>query len=300
MSKRLPTLRQLCFLVSLEKHEHFSKAAKECFVSQPTFSLAIQSLEELLGISLAERSNRKVTLTLAGQQAVIRARKILSAADELMKIASEKCDPLTSILKVGVIPTIAPFVVPKALRKILRKYPHLDLRVKEAITNVLYQDLMEGQLDIILVALPYEFKDVTIMHLFRDPFMFAYHPKSRLFKSNRYSENVLPDASILLLEDGHCLRNHAISACHIKHRNKISPYATSSMETLVHMVENDLGVTFIPKLAVNGSWFGSNNIQLLGMPKTAYREIGFVWRENAVRESEFRIFAEFFRRFAPR
>lgn len=299
MSK-LPTIRQLCFLSKLSKHGHFGKAAKECFVSQPTFSIGIKEFEDLLGVTVADRNNRKVTFTAVGEEIVKRTQKILLEVDELARIAASQKEPLTGNLNLGVIPTIAPFILPRVLKTILGEHPALNLCIKEGMTHSIYTDMMEGRLDLILIALPYDLKHVETTSLFKDAFVFARHQRTRLMKAKKYSETALPDASILLLEDGHCLRDHALSACNVKYRSKISPYTSSNLYTLIQMVNNDLGVTFVPRLLIDYGWSEAENIELLPMPKTAYREIGFAWRKDAVRAKEFRLFAEYFRHLKPK
>ena len=298
--KRLPTLRQLHFLVNLEKHLHFSKAADECHVTQSAFSVAFKELEETLGVRLAERSSRSVVFTPLGREAVEYARKILAEAENMVDAVTAKSKPLAGTLRLGVIPTIAPFMLSEPLKKILGGHPDLELSIKEDLTQGIYRDLVYGELDLILVALPFDFRDAIVLPLFRDPFMLAYKRGTTLFDPNRYrGEDSLPDASILLLEDGHCLRDHALSVCNLKHRKKISPYTTSSLHTLVQMVNSDLGITFVPRIAVNSGLLERTGVATLGLPDKAYREIGFVWRKGSVREKEFRLFAEPFRALAP-
>ncbi len=297
--KRLPSLRQLRFLISLEKHLHFSKAAEECCVTQSAFSVAFKELEETLGVRLAERSSRSVVFTPLGREAVEHARRVLSEAENMVDVVAGKSKPLAGCLRLGVIPTIAPFILPKALKKILHGHPELKLSVKEDLTHRIYRDLAYGELDLILVALPFEFKGATVLPLFRDRFMLAYKRGTALFDPDRYHEDKLPDASILLLEDGHCLRDHALSACSLKHTSKISPYTTNSLHTLVQMVNSDLGITFVPQIAVNNGLLVKTDVETRALPSNAYREIGFVWRRSSVREEEFHLFAEPFRELAP-
>ena len=297
--KRLPTLRQLRFLVSLGKHLHFSKAADECCVTQSAFSVAFKELEETFGVQLAERSSRSVVFTPLGLEAVEYARQVLSEAENMVDAMAVKSKPLAGTLRIGVIPTIAPFMLSRALKKILRSYPALKLSVKENLTQNIYRDLTYGDLDLILVALPFDFKNVVVLTLFRDPFMLAYKRGTTLFDPALYREDRLPDASILLLEDGHCLRDHALSACHLKHQSKINPLRTSSLHTLVQMVNSDLGITFVPQIAVNGGLLSKTDVMTRAMPDKAYREIGFVWRKGSVREEEFHLFAEPFRALDP-
>lgn len=297
--QRLPSLRQLRFLISLEKHLHFSKAAKECCVTQSAFSVAFKGLETALGAKLAERSSRSVVFTPLGLEAVSYARKILREVENMADIIAAKGKPLAGALRLGVIPTIAPFILPQGLKKILHDHPNLSLSVKEDLTQKIYRDLTYGELDLILVALPFDFKDASVLALFRDPFMLAYKRGTTLLDPDNYVEENLPDASILLLEDGHCLRDHALSACNLKYKNKISPYTTSSLHTLVQMVNNDLGVTFVPQTAVKSGLLANTDVEAKSMPSGAYREIGFVWSKESVRDKEFCLFSEPFRELAP-
>lgn len=297
--KRLPTLRQLRFLVSLERHLHFSRAAEECSVTQPGFSVAFRELEDLLGTKLAERSRRNVVFTPIGREAVEHARRVLSEAENMVDAIASKSEPLSGTLRLGVIPTIAPFLLPRVLKKILCAHPNLRLSIKEGLTRGIYRDLTYGELDLILVALPFDFKEVEVLPLFRDYFMLAYRRGTSLLDPDHYSEEKLPDASILLLEDGHCLRDHALSACGLKQADKISPYTTSSLHTLVQMVNSDLGVTFVPQIAVRSDLLAKTHVEVHEMSGGAYREIGFVWRKESVRCDEFRLFAEPFRELDP-
>ncbi len=297
--KRLPTLRQLRFLISLEKHLHFSRAAEECCVTQSAFSVAFRKLEETLGVKLAERSSRSVVFTPLGREVAEYARRLLAEAENMTDVIAGKSKPLAGSLRLGVIPTIAPFMLAEALKKILRNYPDLKLSVKEDLTQKIYDDLIYGTLDLILVALPFDFRDAVTLPLFRDHFMLAYKRGTQLFDPGRYSEKKLPDASILLLQDGHCLRDHALSACKLKHGSKISPYTTNSLHTLVQMVNSDLGITFVPRIAVSGGLLAKTGVEVSDMPGNAYRKIGFVWRKGSVREEEFRLFAKPFRELEP-
>ena len=295
----LPTLRQLQLLLSLKKHRHFGKAADECCITQSAFSIAFRKFEDTLGVSLAERSNRTVILTPLGMEAAKLAEKVLAEARDMAAILASKNKPLAGDLRLGVIPTIAPFLLPRVLKRLSRKYPDLNLLIKEGQTLSIYRDLTHGDLDLILVALPFDFKNVDTLTLFRDHFLLAYRKGTALLNPNRYSETELPDSSILLLEDGHCLRKHTLSACKLERTSKISPYTTSSLYTLVQMVDNDLGITFVPQLAVEGGLLARTNIEVKAMKGKAYREIGFIWRKGSPRSEEFRLFAEPFRKFAP-
>ncbi len=297
--KRLPSLKQLRFFVSLNKHLHFGKAAKACFVAQPAFSVAIKELESILGAKLAERTNKEVVITAIGKKVAERARKILVDAEELAKISKGWRKPLSGDLRFGVIPTIAPFILPKILPQILCKYPDLNLYIKEELTRNIYEDLINDELDLLLIALPFDLENVETLSLFRDYFFFASRENTRLMKTPYANEADLPEKGVLLLGDGHCLREHTLSACDVRNTNKVNPYFTSNLHTIIQMVDNDLGVTFIPQLAIDSDLLKKTHINLSKTSDNAYREIGFVWRKGAVHENEFRLFAEFFKGFDP-
>ena len=296
---RQPTLRQLGFLISLDEHLHFGRAAQACFVSQSTFSLAIKELESLLGAKLVDRNSRQVLFTPFGRDVVEQARAVLRETDRLVEIASRGKEPFTGRLRLGVIPTIAPFVLPEMLPDIRRRWPKLRLSIREDLTLRLHEELLAGHLDLILIALPFDLKGVETLVLFRDRFKLAYRNGTQLFNPRRYHEAELPDGSILLLEDGHCLRNQALSACHVENVAKISPYSASSLYTLVQMVNNDLGVTFVPEMACSGRLLARTNVEVMNMPRAAYREIGFAWRKGTVRTPEYRDFSTAFEKLDP-
>lgn len=292
--KKLPSLKQLYFFVSLDKYLHFSRAAKACFVAQPTFSVAIKDLEIILNATLAKRTHKEVTITETGKRVAARARKILLDVEELFEIVVDRRKPLSGDLRLGVIPTIAPFILPKLLPKILHRYPELNLYIKEGLTRDIYDSLIDGDLDLLLIALPFDLENVETLSLFRDYFFFARHKNTHLMHTPYTSEKDLPEKGVLLLDDGHCLREHTLQACNMNDTSKVNPYSTSSLHTIIQMVNNDLGVTFIPQLAINSDLLKKTQIYLSRSYDNAYREIGFVWRKGAAREREFHLFARLF------
>src|SRR5690606_13132871 len=237
----LPTTKQLRYFVALEQYEHFGKAAEACFVSQPAFSVAIKELENMLNIQLVDRTNKNVTVTALGRDIARQARVVLRDLEDLVDIAKGNQQPLTGQLKHGVIPPIAPVLLPRLQPALRRAFPDLKLYLKEDLTERVYERLMDGELDLILIALPYELRNTTQMTLFDDRFYLAYQQKSSILDPSRYDLNELPSDSILLLEDGHCLRDHALSACNIKNADKVSSITATSLLTLVQMVDADLG-----------------------------------------------------------
>lgn len=291
----LPTTKQLRYFVALEQHEHFGKAAEACFVSQPAFSVAIKELENLLNIQLVDRTNKNVTVTALGRDIARQARVVLRDLEDLVDIAKGNQQPLTGQLKLGVIPTIAPFLLPRLLPALRKAYPDLKLYLKEDLTERVYERLMDGELDLILIALPYELRNTTDMVLFDDRFFLAYQQKSTFVDPSHYSLNSLPSDSILLLEDGHCLRDHALSACNIKNADKVSSITATSLLTLVQMVDADLGITYLPEMAVNSSLLKNTRIKTMAMDAGSSRQIGLVWRKASTRQDEFAMLGEFIR-----
>ena len=295
MSKaKQPTLRQLNYLCALHQHLHFNKAAEHCSVSQAAFSIAVNNLEEALGVDLIDRTNKQVVFTLLGKKVADQASLILQQVEILKEIANDNATIFTSHLRLGVIPTIAPFILPAVIPSIKEKYPEMSVSIHEDLTANLHRALLSGDLDLLLLALPLELRGTETMTLFKDHFKVAYNKDSKFLFSNKYEEERLPDGSILLLRDGHCLRNHALSACDVKHADKISPYAVSSIHTLIQMVQGDLGITFIPEMATRSKMLAHTTIQTLDMPENAYREIGIAWRKGSKQADEFCELAEIF------
>jgi Transcriptional regulator len=289
----LPSIKQLRYFLALEKHRHFGKAAKACFVSQPAFSVAIRELESLLNVRLVDRTRKNVTITGIGKEIAVQARLVMYDLEGLMDIARQLQKPLSGRLKLGVIPTIAPFLLPVLLPKLRRSWPGLELYLTEDLTGRIYDLLMQGDLDVILVALPYELRNTEKMTLFRDHFYLACRKDTKLINPENYTIEQLPDESILLLEDGHCLRDHALSACRVRNRNKVSNVTASSMLTLIQMVDADLGVSFIPEMAIGSPILKNTRVGTWPMKTGNYREIGLIWRKGSMREKEFRMLGEF-------
>jgi len=292
----LPTVKQLRYLIALEKHVHFGKAAESCFVSQSAFSVAIRELESTLGTQLFDRTNKRVSITAMGQQIVVQARLVVRDLEALMDMAWVSSEPLSGKLRLGVIPTISPFLLPKILPQLRSHFPRLQLFLQEDTTQRVYEKLMSGELDLILIAFPYELRNVEKMTLFKDPFLLAYKKGSQFIKTQKVTADNLQSESIMLLGDGHCLRDHALSACKIRNRNKVSHFSASSLLTLIEMVEADLGVTYLPEMAKDSPMLKNTNIKTQAMPKNSHREIGLIWRKGSARGKEFRMLGEFIRK----
>ena len=290
---KLPTIKQLRYFVALTETEHFGRAAETCFVSQSAFSNAIQELESLLEVQLVDRTNRSVTITAMGQQLATQARLCLRDVESLVELARGQREPLTGELHLGVIPTIAPFLLPAALPKLRRKYPKLELYLHEDQSQRIYDKLMDGDLDVLLLALPYDMRGVDIMPLFEDRFALAYRQGTKRVDPDNYRFSRLDADSILLLEDGHCLRDHALAACKIRNTQKVRRIGASSILTLVEMVDADLGITFLPELARESLLLKNTRVRMKPLEENAYRTIGLAWRKGTDREEEFRMLSEF-------
>ena len=288
----LPTIKQLRYFVALEKHQHFGNAAKACFVSQSAFSVAIKELESQLGTQLVDRTNKSVTITRMGREIANHARHCLRDLEYLAEVAHSDQQPLTGRLNLGIIPTIAPFIMPSLLPKLRSSYPDLKLYLREDTTRALHRRLIEGELDLILIALPYKLSNVEILPLYRDRFYLACHKNTDLIDPDNYSLAKLPKESVLLLEDGHCLRDHALSACKIRNQDTVSRFAASSLLTLVGMVDSDIGITYLTEMAQNSSLLNDTDISVYPLSEKSFREIGLAWRKGSAREEEFQMLGE--------
>ena len=289
----LPTIKQLRYFIALEKHRHFGQAARACFVSPSAFSIAIRDLENLLEVQLVDRTNKQVTITATGQDVANQARCCLRDLERLVELAQNQRNPLSGRLKLGIIPTIAPFLLPKVLPELRRQYPELRLYLHEGLTEAIYALLMAGDLDLILIALPYELRGVTILTLFDDPFYLTCHAHTRLLDPEHYDVRRLPVESILLLEEGHCLREHALAACNLRQSDQISRFSASSLLTLVEMVDADLGITYLPRMALDSSLLQNTDLRTYALPEEGHRKIGLAWRQGSAFEEPFRVLGRF-------
>ncbi len=294
---KYPTIKQLQYFLALTECEHFGHAAEACYVSQSALSSAIAELEETLGAQLVDRTNRQVTITSIGQRIAVQARLCMQDIDSLVELARGVREPLAGELRLGVIPTIAPFVLPKVLPKLRRSHPKLQLFLTEGQSDTIYRRLMEGELDVILLALPWEMRGVETEDLFLDRFCLAYREGTQRVDPNNYRINRLNSDSILLLEDGHCLRDHALAACKIRNTQKVAPFAASSLLTLVEMVDADLGITFLPEMARGTAILRNTRVRLSDLGEDSYRTIGLAWRKGSRRADEFRMLGEFFKEY---
>lgn len=281
-----PTLKQLRYLVALHKTDHFGRAAEACHVTQSTLSAGIQELENLLGAQLVERTKRSVMFTALGNEVVRRAQGILNDVDDLTDLAEAAKDPMRGTVRMGVIPTIAPFLLPKIMPAIGEKLPHLQLHLREEKSADLCDLVRMGELDVVLYALPYECGNVEEMPLFPDPFVAAY-PKGEAPADVIRTED-LDESKLILLDEGHCLRDHALEACQLLGRQARQELASTSLSTILPMVAAGHGITLLPGMAVDAGIANNAAVDIVTFADTVpTRMIGLIWRKTNPRAETF-------------
>ncbi len=287
-----PNLKHLHYLVTLHQEQHFNKAAQRCHVSQSTLSTAIQNLEEQLNGQLLERDHKTFIFTAFGLEIVERSKLLLQQANEMMEFASSSGDWASGALKVGVIPTIAPFLFEKMITAVSNGLPKLSLQLQEDTTANLLRQLNDGALDLLILALPMPTPGCKQMLLGLDPFHLLAHQDMIADLPQPLDVAELPKNSVFLLQSEHCMTGHAVSACGLQHTEQVSPLAASSIHTLVKLVSSKLGLTFIPGMALDENIIAGLPLRALPAEENAYREIGLVWRNGTTRMTLFRAFAE--------
>jgi LysR family hydrogen peroxide-inducible transcriptional activator len=290
-----PTLRQLKYLCTVADEHHFGNAAKACHVTQSTLSAGIQELEAALGIALIERSHKSVLLTPIGTMVVRRSRQILIEVEALIEEAAAALAPFNRPIRLGVIPTIAPFLLPTALAALRRDHPEFQLLIREDLSEKLVNLLHQGELDLLLMALPYPMTNVTTHHLFDDPFVLAYPARHPLGKVHQLRTRDLKGHDILLLEQGHCLRDQALEACKLQSTQISLAFEATSLHTLVPMVANGIGVTLLPRMAIDsGIISGLQNIDIRAFDgREVSRSIDLVWRKQSPRSQEYQMLVDY-------
>jgi LysR family transcriptional regulator, hydrogen peroxide-inducible genes activator len=294
----LPTLRQLDYLRLLAEQGSFSRAAEAAHVTQPTLSAGIQELEKILGSPVVDRGRAGVILTSVGEEALRRAQAILTQAEDLVEAAQSAGAPLVGRFRLGVIPTIAPFLLPKALPRLRARYPRLKLYLREDQTHRLISALKAGEIDAALIALPYDVGGLETARVGLDELLVALPADHRLANAGALPPEDLKNDAMILLEDGHCLRDHALAACGFAPPKPGSDdtVAATSLPTLVQMVGSGLGVSFLPAMAVEAGLADRAPISVhpLAAAQSA-REIVVCWRAGSSRRAEGRLLAEAFR-----
>ena len=290
--KRLPTMKQLQYLVALADTRHFGRAAERCHITQSTLSAGIRDLESVLGTAVAERSNRHVLITRVGAQIAERAKALLRDAEEVMEVASAGRSPMTGEMRLGVIPTIGPFLLPRVLPGLRERFPELTVYLREEQSAPLLARLEEGELDAALIALPYETGDLDTRVILEDEFLFACNRDHALAGAGEVSLDALAGERLLLLEEGHCLRGHALDVCEMGDTSARAQFEASSLHTLVQMVAAGIGVTLVPRLAADARIAQGTGISLSRLAMPASRRIGLTWRRTSLRAEEFRLLAD--------
>jgi LysR family hydrogen peroxide-inducible transcriptional activator len=295
------SLRQLRYLESLAETRHFGHAAEACAVSQPALSMQIKELEDELKASLVERRKSGVELTEKGEEVVRRARTILASVRDLVDYAKQQEGVLSGVLKLGAIPSIAPYLLPAALPELQRRFPALNLQLRETLTENLVHELVSGDLDVILVALPIDDPEVETHHLFDDTFILAAKATPENARAKGATPDMLSDERLLLLEEGHCLRDQALSYCHMMSRESRESFGASSLATIVQMVANGYGITLLPEMAISSEIHRGGDIRLLRFPAPEpKRDIGLAWRKTSPRKAEFMQFGKLLSDIVPK
>ena len=289
-------LRDLKYLVAVAVTRHFGKAAARCFVSQPTLSGQIKKLEDELGVTLFERTNRSVEITPAGQTILAHARLILEQADLIQQLARAQRDPLAGPLRIGVIPTLSPYLMPFILRPLKKQYPQMKLVLSEELTDTLLERLRSHEIDGALLATPVPEPDLESLALFDEPFWIAYPRKHPFYTRDRITLRDLRDERLLLLSAGHCLADQAMEVCHLRERQAqgdMDDLRAASLETLIQLVGAGFGLTLVPALAMRGSWTTDSGVvaQPLAIANAA-RRVALVFRRSFPRRTALQAFAQ--------
>ncbi len=293
MSTYLPTLKQLQYLVALHEHGHFGRAAEASFVSQSTLSAGIRELESLLGVTLVERSRRVVRFTPLGDAVVAKAHRLLREAEELSDLVQASGKPLSGELRMSVIPTIAPFMLPRILPRLRKERPQLKLFLREETSGDAIESLHHGRADCVLLALPFATGDVEVEHISDDALFVAFPKDDPRDPPAAIDPAAIDEGRLLLLEDGHCLKEHALAACNRPELRASATMIGTSLHTLVQMVDNGLGLTMLPEMAIDAGILHETNVVARPLKsKNASRHISLVWRRNSPRSDEFRLLAQ--------
>jgi LysR family hydrogen peroxide-inducible transcriptional activator len=298
MITHLPTIKQLQYLVALRRHGHFGKAAEACFVTQSTLSAGLRELESVLGIVLVERTRRVVRFTPLGAKIAEKALRVLRESEELTDMARAEGKPLCGELRLGVIPTIAPFLLPAMLPRLRKEWPSLKLFLREETSQAACDALHRGQLDCVLLATPFPCGDVERAKLF-DDLLFVAYPRDEAPGELQIEPSAIDENRLLLLEDGHCLKDHALAACNRPELRAEAAMMGTSLHTLVQMVDNGLGLTFVPQMAIDAGILEGTSVDARPLKSDhGFRRITLVWRRSSPREEEFQLLSETLRSIA--
>jgi LysR family hydrogen peroxide-inducible transcriptional activator len=302
------TLRQLKYLSALARHGHFGRAAEDCAVTQPALSMQIRDLEKTLGVALVERRPGEVTLTDAGREIARRGDEVLAKSRDLMDFARHRGQPLTGRMQLGLIPSLAPYLLPKILPDLQAHFPDLRLEVRETQTRQLLDEIKSGALDCAMLALPVHESEIETAHLFDDPFLLAIPACDRRDAAARVAAHDIDQSRLILLEDGHCLRDQALAFCATAQPARPNgptaggmTFGASSLATVMQMVANGYGITLIPQIATDVELRDDRVTMLRFEEPQPGRSIGLVYRRTSPRKQDFRALSELVKdAFAPR
>lgn len=296
----LPTLRQLRYLLAVAEHRHFGRAADDCLVTQSTLSAGIRELEEVLGVTLVGRGKRQASLTPAGEEVARRAQALLRAAEELVDAAQQGARPLVGLLRLGVIPTVGPYLLPRAMPALRARYPELRLYLREEQTARLLDLLDRGRLDAGVIALPYATGPLQTLPLGEDRLLVACPAGHPFAARSAIGSAELAGEPLLLLEDGHCLREHALTTCQLRPGQANEDLQATSLNTLVQMVASGLGLTLLPELAWEMEARREPSLRAVALADSRpARQVALVWRPDSVRGRDLRLFADVLREQMP-
>ncbi|MFG1299240.1 hydrogen peroxide-inducible genes activator [Xanthobacter sp. V3C-3] len=291
--------RQLRYFEALSRHRHFGRAAEECAVTQPALSMQIREMEALLGVRLLERGRGGVRLTPVGEEAATRARGVLAALADMERTLRDHGSLLEGRLRLGVIPSIAPYLLPRLLPEMGRRHPGLEIALRESQTAQLVSELAHGELDLVVLSLPVEHPDIEVMALFEDPFVLAV-PETSPEVAATASPEAIRAEDLLLLEDGHCFRDQALSVCRTVDGNRLRRFGASSLSTLVQLVANGQGVTLLPQMYVAQEGGRIPRVRLLAFPDPVpARTVGLAFRRTLPRRDDVEAVAAMVRACRP-
>ncbi len=293
-------LRDLHYLVAVADTRHFGRAAAACHVSQPTLSAQLKKLEEYLGVQLIERGTKRASLTAAGQRVVARARTMLEASDDIVEIAKSFGDPLAGRLRLALLPTIGPYLLPRVTPRLRKALPRLELMLYEYQTMPMLERLRAGEIDAGILALPVDLDGLDVLPLYDEPFVLLAPAEHRLAKGGPVRTADLAGETVLLLEDGHCLRDQALDVCSRAGMHEKQDFRATSLETLRQMVASGVGVTLLPELATRGAYGAARGVVARPFARPApARRIGVVWRKTSARREVIEAIAKVIAMHAP-
>lgn len=296
-------LRDLKYIIAVAETCHFGKASERCFVSQPTLSGQIKKLEDELGVTIFERTKRSVELTPIGEEIVEHARLVIEQADAIEQLARAHHDPLAGPLRVGIIPTISPYLIPLLLAPLKRQYPQLKLVLTEDITERLLQRLQQHEIDVAIIATAVDPSDLASIPLFDEPFWLAHPRNHPLYTKDEITHEDLEELEMLLLSDGHCLAQQVMNVCHLAgrpHEGEMADLQASSLDTILQLVGANMGCTLVPALATRGAWMTDSGViaRKLDLPDT-YRSVSMAFRHSFPRRQALEAFADVIQQHLP-